>query len=82
MDPRGDTTRFICSFHNWTYSNGGALIGIPQKNHFGAVAKSVAVATREAALDVLSMAKTSTKVFVLEVMGYSSRYVQERPGTT
>ncbi len=36
---------------------------------FGSVAKYVAVSTKEAALDVLSMAETSTKVFVLEVMG-------------
>src|SRR5271170_513052 len=36
---------------------------------FGSVAKYIAVSTREAALDVLSMARTSTKVFVLEVMG-------------
>src|ERR1700761_8904328 len=36
---------------------------------FGSVAKYVAVSTREAALDVASMARTSTIVFVLEVMG-------------
>jgi ATP-dependent phosphofructokinase / diphosphate-dependent phosphofructokinase len=36
---------------------------------FGSAAKYIAVSTREAALDVISMARTSTKVFVLEVMG-------------
>ena len=36
---------------------------------FGSAAKYIAVSTREAALDVASMARTSTKVFVLEVMG-------------
>jgi 6-phosphofructokinase 1 len=36
---------------------------------FGSAAKYVAVSTREAALDVASMARTSTKVFVFEVMG-------------
>jgi 6-phosphofructokinase len=36
---------------------------------FGSAAKYIAVSTREAALDVSSMARTSTKVFVLEVMG-------------
>jgi 6-phosphofructokinase 1 len=36
---------------------------------FGSAAKYIAVSTREAGLDVLSMARTSTKVFVLEVMG-------------
>ena len=36
---------------------------------FGSVAKYVAVSTREAALDVASMSRTSTKVFILEVMG-------------
>jgi len=34
---------------------------------FGSVAKYVAVSTREAAMDVASMARTSTKVFVPEV---------------
>ncbi len=36
---------------------------------FGSVAKYVAVSTLEAGLDVASMASTSTKVFILEVMG-------------
>src|SRR5258708_13683228 len=36
---------------------------------FGSVAKYIALSTREAALDVASMARTSTKVFVLEAMG-------------
>jgi ATP-dependent phosphofructokinase / diphosphate-dependent phosphofructokinase len=36
---------------------------------FGSAAKYIAVSTREAALDVASMARTSTKVFVLEVVG-------------
>ena len=36
---------------------------------FGSVAKYIAISTREASYDVSSMAKTSTKVFVIEVMG-------------
>jgi len=36
---------------------------------FGSVAKYIAISTREASYDVCSMAKTSTKVFVIEVMG-------------
>ena len=36
---------------------------------FGSVAKYIAISTQEAALDVASMSKTSTKVFILEVMG-------------
>ncbi len=42
---------------------------------FGSVAKYVAVSTREASLDVESMAKTSTKVFVLEVMGRHAGWI-------
>ena len=38
---------------------------------FGSVAKYVAISTLEAGLDVASMAESSTKVFVLEVMGLS-----------
>ncbi|MDH3428702.1 MAG: 6-phosphofructokinase [Gammaproteobacteria bacterium] len=47
---------------------------------FGSVAKYVAVSTREAALDVLSMAKTSTKVFVLEVMGRHAGWIAAAGG--
>jgi 6-phosphofructokinase 1 len=36
---------------------------------FGSVAKYVATSIREAGFDVASMARTSTKVFILEVMG-------------
>jgi ATP-dependent phosphofructokinase / diphosphate-dependent phosphofructokinase len=42
---------------------------------FGSVAKYVAVSTLEASLDVRSMAKTSTKVFVLEVMGRHAGWI-------
>jgi 6-phosphofructokinase 1 len=47
---------------------------------FGSVAKYVAVATREAALDVASMARTSTKVFVLEVMGRHAGWIAAAGG--
>ena len=47
---------------------------------FGSVAKYVAVSTQEAALDVLSMAKTSTKVFVLEVMGRHAGWIAAASG--
>jgi 6-phosphofructokinase 1 len=47
---------------------------------FGSVAKYVAVSTREAALDVASMAKTSTKLFVLEVMGRHAGWIAAAAG--
>jgi 6-phosphofructokinase len=47
---------------------------------FGSVAKYVAVSTREAALDVASMARTSTKVFVLEVMGRHAGWIAAAGG--
>ncbi len=47
---------------------------------FGSVAKYVAVSTQEAALDVLSMSKTSTKVFVLEVMGRHAGWIAAAGG--
>ena len=47
---------------------------------FGSVAKYVAVSTREAALDVASMARTSTKVFVLEVMGRHAGWIAAASG--
>ena len=42
---------------------------------FGSVAKYVAVAVREAALDVASMCETSTRVFILEVMGRHAGWI-------
>ncbi|NNF17894.1 MAG: 6-phosphofructokinase [Gammaproteobacteria bacterium] len=47
---------------------------------FGSVAKYVAVSTMEAALDVRSMARTSTKVFVLEVMGRHAGWIAGAAG--
>jgi 6-phosphofructokinase 1 len=54
---------------------------------FGSVAKYVAVSIREASFDVASMAKTSTKVFILEVLGRHAGWTAaagglaaERPG--
>ncbi len=47
---------------------------------FGSVAKYVAVSTMEAALDVVSMAKTSTKVFILEVMGRHAGWIAAAAG--
>ena len=47
---------------------------------FGSVAKYVAVSTRECALDVASMAKTSTKVFILEVMGRHAGWIAAAGG--
>jgi ATP-dependent phosphofructokinase / diphosphate-dependent phosphofructokinase len=42
---------------------------------FGSVAKYVATSIREAGYDVASMARTSTKVFVLEVMGRHAGWI-------
>ncbi len=47
---------------------------------FGSVAKYVAVSTKEAALDVESMCATSTKVFILEVMGRHAGWIAAAGG--
>ena len=47
---------------------------------FGSVAKYIAVSTMEAALDVASMARTSTKVFILEVMGRHAGWIAAAAG--
>ncbi len=47
---------------------------------FGSVAKYIAISTREASFDVASMAKTSTKVFVLEVMGRHAGWIAAAGG--
>ena len=42
---------------------------------FGSVAKYIATSTREAGLDIASMCATSTKVFILEVMGRHAGWI-------
>ena len=47
---------------------------------FGSVAKYIAVSALEASFDVRSMAKTSTKVFILEVMGRHAGWIAAAGG--
>ncbi len=47
---------------------------------FGSVAKYIAVSALEASLDVRSMAKTSTRIFVLEVMGRHAGWIAAAGG--
>jgi 6-phosphofructokinase 1 len=47
---------------------------------FGSVAKYTAVSLRECALDVMSMMDTSTKVFVMEVMGRHAGWIAAAAG--
>ncbi len=42
---------------------------------FGSVAKYIATSAKEASLDIRSMCKTSTKVFILEVMGRHAGWI-------
>jgi 6-phosphofructokinase 1 len=56
------------------------LEGTDNSPGFGSVAKYVAVSTLEASLDVQSMASTSTKVFILEVMGRHAGWIASAAG--
>jgi len=47
---------------------------------FGSVAKYVAVSTREASLGIASMAASSTKIFILEVMGRHAGWIAAAGG--
>ena len=47
---------------------------------FGSVAKYVATSVREAALDVQSMSESSTKVFIMEVMGRHAGWIAASSG--
>ncbi len=47
---------------------------------FGSVAKYVAISTLEAGMDVASMAASSTKVFILEVMGRHTGWIAAASG--
>ncbi|HQT26540.1 MAG TPA: 6-phosphofructokinase, partial [Burkholderiales bacterium] len=47
---------------------------------FGSVAKYIAISVKEASFDVASMAKTSTKIFVIEVMGRHAGWIAAAGG--
>lgn len=47
---------------------------------FGSVAKYVAISTKEAAMDIASMCESSTKVFILEVMGRHAGWIAAAGG--
>ncbi len=47
---------------------------------FGSVAKYIATSTMEASLDIKSMCETSTKVFILEVMGRHAGWIAASGG--
>jgi 6-phosphofructokinase 1 len=47
---------------------------------FGSVAKYIAISTKEASFDVASMCATSTKIFVLEVMGRHAGWIAAAGG--
>jgi len=39
MERAGRASRFVCPYHNWTYSNDGSLLGIPDERAFFGVDK-------------------------------------------
>jgi len=39
-DERGESFRFTCPFHSWTYASDGQLVGLPREADFGLVNKS------------------------------------------
>lgn len=47
---------------------------------FGSVAKYIAISTRETGMDVAGMAATSTKVFIMEVMGRHAGWIAASSG--
>ncbi len=47
---------------------------------FGSVAKYIAISMQEASLDIASMASSSTKVFILEVMGRHAGWIAAAAG--
>lgn len=47
---------------------------------FGSVAKYVAISTKEAGMDVASMSLSSTKVFILEIMGRHAGWIAAASG--
>ncbi len=40
LDEEGSASRFVCRYHNWTYRNDGALLGVPDERNFFGLDKS------------------------------------------
>lgn len=89
----GDSQDTAHKVQQWATESGYPLtvVGIPKTVDndlagtdccpgFGSVAKYIALSVREAALDVASMCATSTKVFVLEVMGRHTGWIASAGG--
>ena len=89
----GDSQDTVNKIANFTKDMGFPIqcIGIPKTVDndipftdncpgFGSVAKYIAISTKEAGLDVASMAETSTKVFILEVMGRHAGWIAAAAG--
>ena len=89
----GDSQDTLNKIANFTKDMGFPIqcIGIPKtvdndipftdnSPGFGSVAKYIAISTKEAGLDVASMAETSTKVFILEVMGRHAGWIASAAG--
>lgn len=89
----GDSQDTANKVANWSAAVGHPItcIGIPKTVDndlpftdtcpgFGSVAKYVAISTLEAGFDVASMAATSTKVFILEVMGRHAGWIAAASG--
>ena len=39
-EARGQKSVFMCPFHSWSYGNTGALLNVPDEDHFGTIDKS------------------------------------------
>ena len=89
----GDSQDTTLKLSQFSKSNGYDLkcIGLPKTIDndlpvtdncpgFGSVAKYIAVSTYEASLDVISMANSSTRVFLLEVMGRHAGWLAASAG--
>jgi len=48
LDREGSASRFMCRYHNWTYRNDGALLGIPDERNFFGIDKQACGLTRVA----------------------------------
>ncbi len=83
QDNRVEYERLIEVFRahdiRWFLYNGGLAVTDCCPG-FGSVAKYTAISTLEASLDVASMAETSTKVFILEVMGRHAGWIAAAAG--
>lgn len=85
IEASGRASRFVCPYHNWTYSNDGKLIGVPDERAFFGIDKKkcgltpIAVGTWEGFIFI--NLQNEPEVSLEEFLGPLAGYLSQMPFT-